>query len=127
MEWIKEANVKISDMKVKVAVAHGLINARKLMDRVRSGNANYHFTEIMTCPGGYVGGGGQPIGVTLRKRMARAKTLHNEDKAMVLRKSHENPEVMRLYKDYLGEPLGHRSHELLHTKCIRRGLKSAIP
>lgn len=122
MEGIKEANVWIGDMKVKVAVAHGLANAKKLMDKVRLGEADYHFIEIMTCPGGCVGGGGQPIGVTLKKRMARAKALYCEDKGMALRKSHENPEVIKLYKDYLGKPLGHKSHELLHTSYIERGV-----
>jgi len=122
MDGIKEATVRIGEMKVKVAVAHGLANAKKLMDKVRSKEADYHFIEIMTCPGGCVGGGGQPIGVTLQKRMARAKALYNEDKGMALRKSHENPEVIRLYKEYLGEPLGHRSHELLHTTYTSRGV-----
>jgi len=122
MDGIKEATVRIGEMKVKVAVAHGLANAKKLMDKVRSKEADYHFIEIMTCPGGCVGGGGQPIGVTLQKRMARAKALYNEDKGMALRKSHENPEVIRLYKEYLGEPLGHRSHELLHTTYMSRGV-----
>ena len=122
MEGIKEANVWIGDMKVKVAVAHGLVNAKKLMDKVRLGEADYHFIEIMTCPGGCVGGGGQPIGVTLKKRMARAKALYCEDRGMALRKSHENPEVIKLYKDYLGKPLGHKSHKLLHTSYIERGV-----
>lgn len=120
MEGIKEANVRIGDLKVKVAVAHGLSNAKKLMDKIRSGEADYHFVEIMTCPGGCVGGGGQPIGVTLKKKMARAKALYSEDRGMALRKSHENPEVIKLYKEYLGEPLGHRSHELLHTSYVKR-------
>lgn len=120
MQGIKEADVRIGDMKVKVAVAHGLANAKKLMDKVRSGEADYHFIEIMTCPGGCVGGGGQPIGVTLKKRVARAKALYNKDRSMALRKSHENPEIIKLYKDYLGEPLGRRSHELLHTHYSAR-------
>jgi len=97
-----------------------LSNAKKLMDKIRSGEADYHFVEIMTCPGGCVGGGGQPIGVTLKKKMARAKALYSEDRGMALRKSHENPEVIKLYKEYLGEPLGHRSHELLHTSYVKR-------
>ena len=122
MEGIKEANVWIGDMKLKVAVTHGLANAKKIMDKVRSGEADYHFIEIMTCPGGCVGGGGQPIGVTLKKRIARAKSLYSEDRSMALRKSHENPEIIKLYKEYLGEPLGHRSHELLHTSYIKRGI-----
>lgn len=122
MEGIKEANVRIGEKTVKVAVAHGLANAKKIMDKVRSGEADYHFIEIMTCPGGCVGGGGQPIGVTLKKRMARAKALYSEDRAMTLRKSHENPEVMKLYEDFLGAPLGHKSHELLHTSYKQRGI-----
>ena len=122
MEGIKEASVQIGDLNVKVAVAHGLSNAKKLMDKVRTGEADYHFIEIMTCPGGCVGGGGQPIGVTLKKRMERAKGLYKEDSGMALRKSHENPQVIKLYEEYLGKPLGHRSHELLHTGYIRRGL-----
>jgi len=122
MEGIKEADVQIGDLSVRVAVAHGLANARKLMDKVRSGEADYHFIEIMTCPGGCVGGGGQPIGVTLKKRMARAKGLYKEDSGMALRKSHENPQVIKLYEEYLGRPLGHRSHELLHTGYRKRKL-----
>lgn len=122
MDGIKEATVRIGDMRVKVAVAHGLANAKKIMDKVRSGESDYHFVEIMTCPGGCVGGGGQPIGVTTKKRIARARSLYSEDRSMALRKSHENPEVIKLYKEYLGEPLGHKSHKLLHTSYTERGV-----
>ena len=117
---IKEATVKIGDMDVNVAVAHGLGNARELLEKIRRGEANYHFIEIMGCPGGCVTGGGQPI-VSSKTRMeidlkaARAKALYEEDKNLPLRKSHENPYVKALYEEFLGEPCGHKAHELLHT------------
>jgi NADH-quinone oxidoreductase subunit G/NADP-reducing hydrogenase subunit HndD len=112
---VKESAVQVGDLMVKVAVAHGLGNARRLMDAISSGKADYHFIEIMCCPGGCIGGGGQPIPTTNAIRAERVKAIYDVDKAMVLRKSHENPAVKVLYEEFLGEPLGHKSHELLHT------------
>ena len=121
MDGIKEATIKIKDMDVKVAVAHGLGNARKLLENIRDGKAEYHAIEIMACPGGCIGGGGQPYmhGDTeiLKKRM---EAIYGEDKNKVLRKSHENPAVKKLYEEYLGEPYGEKAHELLHTTYVKR-------
>ncbi|MDD3879614.1 MAG: NADH-dependent [FeFe] hydrogenase, group A6 [Syntrophomonas sp.] len=112
---IKEADVDLEGTVVKVAIANGLANARKLMDQVRAGESPYHFIEIMACPGGCIGGGGQPITKTNVKRVERIEAIYAEDAGLPLRKSHDNPEVKTLYEEFLHEPLGHKSHELLHT------------
>ena len=118
---IKEATVFVEGVgDVKVAVAHGLGNARKLMERLKKGEANYHFIEVMACPGGCVGGGGQPIPVNSEIRKLRAEALYAEDRGLPHRKSHENASVVRLYEEYLKEPLGEKSHRLLHTKYKNR-------
>ncbi len=124
-EGIKEATVKIGDMDVKVAIAHGLGNARQLLNNVREGKADYHFIEIMACPGGCVTGGGQPIqpikvASAIDLKAERAKALYAEDKASTYRKSHDNPYIKKLYEEYLGEPCGHKSHKLLHTHYQER-------
>lgn len=118
---VKEATVKVGDLDVKVAVAHGLGNARKLLDALQAGEANYHFIEIMCCPGGCIGGGGQPIPTNYEIRQQRIDGIYTADEAMTLRKSHENPAVQQLYQEFLEKPLGHKSHELLHTKYTPRG------
>ena len=125
MEGVKEASVKIEGCvdewkflegaELKLAIAHGLTNAKKVMSAVRDGKADYHFIEIMACPGGCLGGGGQPIPTSIDIRQKRSEAIYAEDEGLPVRKSHENPEVQQLYKDFLGEPLGHKSHELLHT------------
>ncbi|MCR4401931.1 MAG: NADH-dependent [FeFe] hydrogenase, group A6 [Firmicutes bacterium] len=112
---VKEAEVNLDGTSVRVAVAHGLGNARRLLDRVSNGEADYHFIEIMACPGGCIGGGGQPIPTNDETRMKRIAAIYEEDKHMPLRKSHLNPAVQELYREFLGRPLGERSHELLHT------------
>jgi NADH-quinone oxidoreductase subunit G len=112
---IKEAAVDLDGTVVKVAIANGLANARKLMEQVRAGESPYHFIEIMACPGGCIGGGGQPITKANVKRVERIEAIYVEDEGLPLRKSHENPEVKTLYEEFLHEPLGHKSHELLHT------------
>ncbi|MHB8124915.1 MAG: NADH-dependent [FeFe] hydrogenase, group A6 [Desulfitobacteriaceae bacterium] len=114
-EGIKEAAVDLKGTVVRVAIAHGLSNARKLMDQVRAGESPYHFIEIMACPGGCIGGGGQPITKANAKRIERMDAIYLEDEACIVRKSHLNTEVTAIYKDFLHEPLGHTSHELLHT------------
>ena len=124
-EGIKEATVKIGDMDVNVAVANGLGNARKLLERIRNGEADYHFIEIMGCPGGCVTGGGQPIQSSkvlseIDLKAERAKAIYDEDKSLPLRKSHENPYIKTLYAEYLGEPCGHKAHQLLHTHYHER-------
>ena len=126
VEGIKTATVKIGDTDVKVAVAHGLGNARKLLDDIKAGKADYHFIEVMACPGGCVTGGGQPIVDSRTKmdidvRAARAKAIYEEDKSLPLRKSHKNPAIVKIYEEFFGEPCGHKAHELLHTHYTSRG------
>jgi iron only hydrogenase large subunit-like protein len=120
LDGVKESELDVEGVTVRVAVAHGLSNARIVLERVREAEWNgdeppYHFIEIMACPGGCVGGGGQPLPNTLRVRKQRAEGLYREDAELPRRKSHENPEVTALYAKYLGEPGGERSHRLLHT------------
>ncbi len=121
LEGVKEATVTLEGLgDVRVAVAHGLGNARKLMDRLAAGKADYHFIEIMACPGGCVAGGGQPIPVNNEIRRLRAEALYKEDRGLI-RKSHENPSITKIYQEFLKEPLGEVSHHLLHTKYTSRG------
>ncbi len=124
MEGIKEASVNINGIDINVAVAHGTGNAAKLLDKVKSGEANYHFIEVMGCPGGCINGGGQPIIMDKEKTEAvkqlRAQGLYSIDKERKFRKSHENPEIKKLYEEYLGEPNSHKAHHLLHTVYIER-------
>ena len=124
-EGIKEASYTINGMEVKVAVASGLTNAKKLLNAIKSGEKTYHFVEVMACPGGCVNGGGQPIQPQYIKnfediRKARAKALYSIDEAAVLRKSHENPEIKIAYKEFFGEPGSHLAHEILHTSYVQR-------
>jgi iron-only hydrogenase group A len=121
MDGIKTAEVDLNGTKVKVAVAHTLKNARILLDEIESGKSPYTFIEVMTCPGGCLGGGGQPIPTDWTIRKMRADSIYQEDKDKPLRKSHENPEVLALYKEFLEKPLGEKSHHLLHTKYVKRG------
>ena len=123
LEGVKEASLEIGALgTVRVAVAHGLAQAGMLMDAVRSGKADYHFIEIMSCPGGCVGGGGQPLPASNEKRRLRAGALYHDDGAVQkYRQSHENPSVQRLYETFLLEPLGEKSHHLLHTSYTPRG------
>ena len=120
LQGIKSAEVDLAGTKVRVAVAHTLKNARVLLDEIAAGKSPYHFIEVMTCPGGCIGGGGQPVRIDMAKRLARNAAMYTEDKRLDLRKSHDNPAVKALYADFLGEPLGHLSHELLHTKYLKR-------
>jgi NADP-reducing hydrogenase subunit HndD len=130
LDGVKEASIQITGtvpewsflegVTVNVAVAHGLGNARKVIERVESGDADYHFVEIMTCPGGCIGGGGQPRLTTDDVRRARIEAIYREDEGKTLRKSHENPEIKQIYDEFLGEPLGERSHHLLHTRYETR-------
>jgi len=125
IEGIKEATIEIGGMKVKAAVASGLGNARKLLDRIRAGEAEYHFVEIMGCPGGCVNGGGQPIQPSsvrswLDLRTERAKAIYEEDASLSIRKSHENPIVKEMYTKYFGEPGSHKAHKILHTHYVAR-------
>ncbi len=130
MEGVKEATVKIENVlpewsflegvELKTVVAHGLTNANKVMQAVKNGTADWHFIEIMACPGGCLGGGGQPIPTTPEIRKKRAEAIYREDEGMAIRKSHENPEIQQIYKEFLGEPLSDKSHWLLHTHYQKR-------
>jgi NADH-quinone oxidoreductase subunit G/[NiFe] hydrogenase diaphorase moiety small subunit len=106
-------------------VAHGLSNCRWVVEQLRAGNlSDYHFVELMACPGGCLGGGGQPIPTNPEIRMKRAEAIYAEDHNMEYRKSHENPVVTKLYKEFLPDgPCGHKSHVLLHTHYTKRGKK----
>ncbi|MBQ8803339.1 MAG: iron hydrogenase small subunit [Tyzzerella sp.] len=122
---IKEAAYSVAGLDVKVAVASGLKNAKELLEKVKSGEVEYHFIEIMGCPGGCVNGGGQPqVPADVRNfvdvRALRAKVLYDNDARQKVRKSHENPSVKRLYEEYLGQPGSHKAHELLHTTYVKR-------
>lgn len=130
MEGVREASIKIENpleewafldgVELKCAVAHGLVNAKKVMESISSGQSNYHFVEIMACPGGCLGGGGQPIPTSPEIRRLRAEAIYAEDAGMPLRKSHENPEIIKIYKDFLDKPLSEKSHHLLHTQYTAR-------
>ncbi|PLX21076.1 MAG: ferredoxin [Salinivirgaceae bacterium] len=130
LEGVREASVKIENVlpdwkflegaELKCCVAHGLANARKVMEKVQNKEVEYHFIEIMACPGGCLGGGGQPIPTNDEIRKKRMDAIYEEDANMTLRKSHENPEVVQIYKEFLGEPLGKESHKLLHTEYFER-------
>jgi NADH-quinone oxidoreductase subunit G/[NiFe] hydrogenase diaphorase moiety small subunit/NADP-reducing hydrogenase subunit HndD len=130
MEGVRKASIKIENpleewafldgVELKCAVAHGLVNAKKVMDAVKAGEADFHFVEIMACPGGCLGGGGQPIPTNPEIRQKRAEAIYAEDADLPIRKSHENPEIQKLYNDFLKEPLGELSHHLLHTKYTKR-------
>ena len=115
MDGIKEATVDLGERKVRVAVAHTLKNAKHIMDELKAGKSPYDFIEVMACPGGCQGGGGQPLNTTNARRAERMKALYEIDKNLPVRKSHENPEVVRIYKEFLGAPLEGKAHELLHT------------
>lgn len=122
---IKEAVYKIAGMDVKVAVVSGLNNANEVLTKVKNGEADYHFIEIMCCPGGCVNGGGQPIQPSSVRnftdlRALRAQALYTQDENMPLRKSHENPLIKKAYEEFLGEPGSHKAHELLHTTYVAR-------
>lgn len=124
-DGIKEATYNVAGIDVKVAVASGLTNAANVLDRVKNGEADYHFIEIMCCPGGCVNGGGQPIQPgSVRNftnlKAERAKALYEEDKNLPLRKSHESPIIKKLYDEFLEKPGSHKAHEILHTSYVKR-------
>jgi len=116
MDGIRSATIDFDGLPLNIGIAHGLANARKLLNEVRAGRSKYHAIEIMACPGGCIGGGGQPYHFGNSEiLMKRAASLYSEDDRKVIRKSHENPHILKLYDEFLGNPLGHKSHELLHT------------
>lgn len=119
-EGVKEASIVVGDLTLNVAAVSGLGNARRLLDQIRDGRDDLHFIEVMSCPGGCIAGGGQPFGTDLDAVRARMRRLHSLDREEAVRVSHQNAEVMRLYEEYLGQPLGERSHHLLHTHYAER-------
>ena len=130
LNGIKEASITFSktvpewsfleNITINVAVAHGLKNAKEVIERVINKKANYHFIEIMTCPGGCIGGGGQPRLTDDSKREQRIKAIYKEDEKKKLRKSHDNPKIKQVYGEFLNIPLGEKSHHLLHTKYTKK-------
>jgi NADH-quinone oxidoreductase subunit G len=127
LQGVKEGTVDINGSPVRVAVAHGLANVEEVLNRVREAQkagkeTPYHFIEVMACPGGCIGGGGQPYGVDNERRQKRAAGLYQDDRDKKIRCSHENPEVIRLYQEFLGKPLSAKSHHLLHTRYTARPL-----
>jgi len=127
MEGIRSATIDFDGLPLNIGIAHGLANARKLLNEVRAGRSKYHAIEIMACPGGCIGGGGQPYHFGNSEiLLKRAASLYNEDDCKTIRKSHENPHIMRLYDEFLGKPLSHKSHELLHTTYFDKSDEVAI-
>ncbi|MFZ5940006.1 MAG: NADH-dependent [FeFe] hydrogenase, group A6 [Bacteroidota bacterium] len=124
LDGIRKASVDFNGFELKIGIAHGLGNARKLLEDVKAGKSEFHAIEIMACPGGCIGGGGQPLhhgDSSILK--ARAAALYREDAGKPIRKSHENPYIIKLYEEYLGKPLSHKSHELLHTHYFDKSRK----
>jgi iron-only hydrogenase group A len=122
MKGIKEAEIDLNGTRLKVAVAHTLSNARTLLEQIENGTSPYTFIEVMTCPGGCLGGGGQPIPTDEEIRLKRAESIYLEDKNKPIRKSHENPEIQYLYRHFLQKPLSEKAHHLLHTHYVERGI-----
>lgn len=124
MEGIRSATVDFNGLDINIGIAHGLGNARKLLEDIKAGKSQYHAIEIMACPGGCIGGGGQPLhhgDSSVLK--ARQKAIYQEDKGKTIRKSHENPSIIKLYEEFLGKPLGEKSHHLLHTVYFDKSKK----
>lgn len=124
-EGIKEAEVVLGSETIKIAIAHGLRNAEIIMRQIEEGTSEYTFIEIMACPGGCIGGGGQPISGTTKVKMLRQDALYDIDKGQAVRKSHENPDVKELYEAFLGEPNGEKAHHLLHTHYSKQFKRAA--
>jgi NADH-quinone oxidoreductase subunit G/NADP-reducing hydrogenase subunit HndD len=121
MDGIREAEVQVGDITLRIGIAHGLGNARKLLEDIRDGKSHFHAIEIMACPGGCIGGGGQPYhhgDMEIIKK--RQEAIYRDDRNATKRKSHENEAVIKLYEDYLGKPYSHKAHELLHTHYVKR-------
>ncbi|MBF0478666.1 MAG: iron hydrogenase small subunit [Candidatus Omnitrophica bacterium] len=124
LKGVKETSVFIEGTEIKIAVAHGLGNVEYVINKIRQGKKEgkmpYHFVEVMACPGGCIGGGGQPYGITDAVRTQRTQGLYSDDEKSTLRCSHHNPYVKKLYDEFLGHPLSHKAHELLHTRYVPR-------
>jgi NADP-reducing hydrogenase subunit HndD len=127
MEGIRHATIDFDGLPIKIGIAHGLGNARKLLEDVKNGTSEFHAIEIMACPGGCIGGGGQPLhhgDASILK--ARQEALYREDAGKPIRKSHENPFIVELYKEFLGKPLSEKSHHLLHTEYFDKSKKDIL-
>ncbi|HQK37132.1 MAG TPA: [Fe-Fe] hydrogenase large subunit C-terminal domain-containing protein, partial [Bacteroidales bacterium] len=127
MENIRSASIDFNGTPINIGIAHGLGNARKLLEEIRAGKSQYHAIEIMACPGGCIGGGGQPLhhgDSSILK--ARQKAIYEEDARKPIRKSHENPAIIELYKEFLGKPLSDKSHHLLHTHYFDKSQRYII-
>ncbi|MFA5926019.1 MAG: NADH-dependent [FeFe] hydrogenase, group A6 [Parcubacteria group bacterium] len=122
-EGIRCAEIEIENMKLRVAVAHEIRNAKKILEDLKAGKVHYDFIEVMACPNGCIGGGGQPVPTSPAIRKARIESVMSRDRGMPLRKSHENPLVKKIYKEFLGKPGGEKAEEMLHTKYINRKKK----
>lgn len=121
LEGVKKASIDMNGFELKVGVAHGLGNARKLLEEIRHGHSEYHAIEIMACPGGCIGGGGQPLHHGHSEILkARTEALYNEDRNKTLRKSHQNPYIIKLYEDYFGKPMSEKAHQMLHTHYFNK-------
>ena len=126
-EGVRSATIDFDGLPVNIGIAHGLGNARKLLEDVRDGRSQFHAIEVMACPGGCIGGGGQPLhhgDVSILK--ARAAAIYEEDRNKPLRKSHENPFIIKLYDEFLGEPNSEKAHHLLHTKYFDRKKRTIV-
>lgn len=123
-QGIKEAVIPVGDIDVKIAITNGLSNAKILMEKIKKGEADYHFIEVMACPGGCIGGGGQPFTIKHDARKDRMKGLYKDDKELKIRKSHENPEIIQIYEEFLEAPNSHKAHELLHTSYNNKYTKA---
>jgi NADH-quinone oxidoreductase subunit G/NADP-reducing hydrogenase subunit HndD len=124
LDGVKEAKVQVDGIELGVAVVSGLGNASRLLDQIRAGRNDLHFIEVMTCPGGCIAGGGQPIGANSAAVRSRMQSLYTIDAQEAVRVSHHNEAVQRLYAEFLGKPLGEKSHHLLHTRYAERGVLS---
>ena len=119
LEGIREASVTINHQEIRVAIVHGLKNVEGILSQIKEGTSPYHFIEVMACEGGCIGGGGNAP-KTMKKVRERQRAIYEEDAKLPLRKSHENPYVQLLYKEFLGEPLSEKAHQLLHTQYHSR-------
>ncbi|PIE91330.1 MAG: ferredoxin [Acidobacteria bacterium] len=122
LENMKAVTLKVGDLEVNVAVVNGVGSAKAVLDEIREGKSNFHFVEVMSCPGGCIGGGGQPLVTNPERIKARMKSLYQMDSKEAIRASHRNPAIQELYDTFLGEPLSHKSHELLHTQYESRAV-----
>jgi NADP-reducing hydrogenase subunit HndD len=127
LEGVREATIDFNGLPIRIGIANGLGNARKLLNDVRSGKSQFHAIEVMACPGGCIGGGGQPLHHGNSEIIkARAAAIYAEDRSKPIRKSHENPFIIKLYNEFLGKPNSEKAHHLLHTKYFDKKKKIIV-